>query len=280
MTSKMNKYPNNIDQHLPMKRSNIHTIILLAIFSFYASLAMAQKTLPHIKNSAYRCGEKLTFRVHYGVIDAGECSLEIKAPFEKVGPRDVYHVVGIGKSLGAFNWFFKVDDRYETFLDADAISPWVFIRRVNEGGYKITQDYSFNPYKNTVSTGKEVKEVPDNIQDLLSSFYYARTLDYNNLKEGDVLTIEIFLDNKIYPMGIKYLGKQTIETKLGTFPCMKFSPQLQKGRIFKDQEGMTLWISDDLNHLPIRVESELLIGSIKIDLSSYSGLANIINKTQ
>jgi hypothetical protein len=254
-------------------------IFLIGIFiGIIAASSPAQTTLPHFKNVAYKCGEKLTFRVHYGMIDAGECSLEIKPAYEKIGPRECYHIVGIGKSLGAFNMFFKVVDRYETVIDNEALTPWLFIRRVDEGGYKINQNYSFNPYKKTVSTGKETVTVPDSIQDLLSAFYFARTFDFTNIKEGDFFEVKIYLDEKLYPMGIKFIGRETVSTKLGKFPCLKFSPQLEKGRIFKQQEGMTLWISDDLNHIPIRLESDLLIGSIKIDLSDYSGLSNILNK--
>ena len=253
-------------------------IVLLIVVGLITMNSSAQKTLPKLKNAAYKCGEKLTFRVHYGLIDAGECSLEIKPQLEKIGPRSCFHVVGIGKSLGAFNWFFKVEDRYETTFDAESLTPWIFVRRVNEGGYKIIQDYTFNPYKNTVNTGKAVATVPDSIQDLLSAFYFARTFDFSKIKVGDMFEVKIFLDDKLYPMGIKFLGRETVSTRLGKFPCLKFQPQLQRGRIFKDQEGMTLWISDDLNHIPIRLESDLLIGSIKIDLSEYSGLANILNK--
>ncbi len=253
-------------------------ILALVVIGYSTISCFGQKTLPMLKNVAYKGGEKLTFRVHYGIMDAGECTLEIKKDLEKIGPRNCFHVIGIGKSLGAFNWFFKVEDRYETTFDAEALAPWIFLRRVNEGGYKINQNYSFNPYKNTVSTGKETVTVPDSIQDLLSAFYFARTFDFSKIKEGDFFEVKIFLDDKLYPMGIKFLGHETVTTRLGRFPCLKFSPQLQKGRIFKDQEGMTLWISDDLNHIPIRLESDLLIGSIKIDLSDYSGLANIINK--
>ena len=253
-------------------------LIVVILVGIFAATSFAQITLPHYKNVSYKCGEKLTFRVHYGMIDAGECSLEIMPAYEKIGPRDCYHIVGIGKSLGAFNMFFKVIDRYETVIDDEALTPWLFIRRVNEGGYKINQNYSFNPYKHTVNTGKETVVVPDSIQDLLSAFYFARTFDFKNIKEGDFFEVKIYLDEKLYPMGIKFLGREIVSTKLGKFPCLKFSPQLLKGRIFKDQEGMTLWISDDLNHIPIRLETELLIGSIKIDLSGYSGLVNALNR--
>jgi hypothetical protein len=257
----------------------IKIILIVVIFvGIFAATSFAQITLPHYKNVSYKCGEKLTFRVHYGMIDAGECSLEIMPAYEKIGPRDCYHIVGIGKSLGAFNMFFKVIDRYETVIDDEALTPWLFIRRVNEGGYKINQNYSFNPYKHTVNTGKETVVVPDSIQDLLSAFYFARTFDFKNIKEGDFFEVKIYLDEKLYPMGIKFLGRETVATKLGKFQCLKFSPQLERGRIFKEQEGMTLWISDYLNHIPIRLESDLLIGSIKIDLSDYSGLSNILNR--
>src|ERR1035437_10179691 len=256
---------------------NIKYLITICVIALISNSGYSQ-TLDPVKNPSYRCGEKLKFRVHYGLIDAGEATLEIKPELEKIGPRDCYHIVGLGHSFGAFNWFFKVEDRYESFLDSEAITPWLFIRRVSEGGYKINQNYSFNPYKHTVSTGTETKDVPVGIQDLLSAFYLARTMDLTNLKEDEVSYINIFLDDKLYPMGIKFMGREMVDTKLGKFNCLKFQPQLQKGRIFKDQEGMTLWISDDLNHIPIRLESELVIGSIKVDLSDYSGLKNILNK--
>src|SRR5665213_2397123 len=130
----------------------IKYLLTTCLIAFLTHAGIAQKTLTPVKNTAYKCGEMLKFRVHYGVIDAGEATLEIKPVLDKIGPRDVYHIVGLGHSFGAFNWFFKVEDRYETFVDSEALTPWVFIRRVNEGGYKINQNYSFNPYKNTVST--------------------------------------------------------------------------------------------------------------------------------
>ena len=132
-----------------------------------------------IVNNSFAVGEKLTYVLHYGFIDAGRATLEVEECDKKVNGRKLVHAVGKGKSLGAFNWFFKVQDRYETYLDAEGMFPWMFIRRVHEGGYEISQDYTFYQHKKEVSDGKKKFDVPYNIQDMISSYYYARTLDFS-----------------------------------------------------------------------------------------------------
>jgi len=225
-------------------------------------------------NSAYSHGEVLTYRLHYGFVDAGEAVLEVKADEKKFGDRSAFHIVGTGTSKGAFDWFFKVRDRYETYIDKDALVPWVFIRRVDEGGYKINQNYVFNHYKKNVNCDGKNFAIPDNVQDMLSSFYYARCMDFSSAKEGDVFEITGFVDNEIYPLKIKYIGKEIITTDLGKFRCLKFRPVVQKGRVFKQEEDLNVWITDDKNHVPIRAQANILVGSIKMDLKSHKGLAN------
>src|ERR1043165_449284 len=100
----------------------------------------ARKTFRSIKNEAFKPGEKLTFRLHYGIISAGEGTLEVLPDKKSFGGRTCYEVVGTGRSVGAFDWFFKVRDRYESTIDSQALIPWYFVRRVNEGGYTINQD--------------------------------------------------------------------------------------------------------------------------------------------
>lgn len=232
-----------------------------------------------LKNEAFQRGEKLKYRLHYGFMDAGIAELEIKDEVKEIGPRKTYHIVGKGTSKGAFDWFFKVRDRYETYIDEQAIVPWMFIRRVYEGGYTINQDYFFNHYtkKVKVEEGKSF-DIPEGTQDMLSAFYAARCLDFSNAKEGDIFTITSFVDKEIFPLQIKFVGKETIKTNLGKFKCLKFYPVVQKGRVFKKEEDLRVWISDDKNHIPIRAQAEVLVGSIKMDLDGYSGLANPISK--
>ncbi len=243
-------------------------------------------TLRKVENVSFNPGEKLKYRVHYGFVDAGEAILEVKPELKTFGGRECYHIVGTGRSLGAFDWFFKVRDRYESFIDREAMVPWYFVRRVDEGGYIINENVSFNPYKNTASsestrnkkpTEKGTYEVPAHIQDMVSAFYYSRTLDITNLKIGDITPIEAFIDNEVVPLNIKFVGREVVKNRMGTFNCVKFKPLLQSGRVFKEKEEMTIWISDDLNKIPIRLETAVVVGSVKMDLVSAENLRNPIN---
>jgi len=235
--------------------------------------------LPVQPNTAFKEGEVLTYRLHYGVMDAGVAILEVKPSVMEIAGRKVYHVVGNGFSKGTFDWFFKVRDRYETFIDKDAMVPWMFVRRVDEGGYKFSQDYTFNHYAKKVDVGGGEKiDVPVGVQDMLSSFYAARNLDFSEAKEGQVYTIKSFVDKELWPMNIRYVGKETIETEIGKFKCLKFRPIVQKGRIFKQEEDLNVWITDDKNHVPLRAQAKIMVGSIKLDITSASNLANETSK--
>jgi len=234
---------------------------------------LSQDSLRVVSNTAFKPGEFLKYRIHYGIIDAGEATLEIKSDLYPIGSRSCYHAVGLGRTRGAFDWFFKVRDRYESYFDSKAFVPWIFIRRVDEGGYTISQNVTFNPYKKTATSEKGTFPVTANVQDLVSAFYYARTLDFSNAKEGATFPIPAYLDDEVFPMVIKFIGKETVKTRMGSFNCIKFRPLLQEGRVFKEQEGMTVWITDDSNHIVIRAEAEILVGSIKMDLDGYKGLA-------
>ncbi len=235
--------------------------------------------LPNNPNTAFKEGEVLTYRLHYGVMDAGVAVLEVKPSVMEISGRKVYHIVGNGFSKGTFDWFFKVRDRYETFIDKDALVPWMFVRRVDEGGVKFSQDYVFNHYTKKVDVGGGEKfDVPTGIQDMLSAFYAARNVDFTNAKEGDVFSINSFIDKELWPLKIKFVGKETIETAIGKYSCLKFRPIVQKGRVFKSEEDLNIWITDDKNHVPLRAQAKILIGSVKMDIMAASNLANETSK--
>ena len=232
-----------------------------------------------LEQHVFQAGEKLTYVLHYGWLNAGVATLELKESDQQINGRKVLHAVGTGESTGAFKTFYKVDDRYETYLDKDGVFPWVFLRRVNEGGYKISQDYVFMQHRRTVTTQeKKTFDVPAHVQDMLSAFYFARTLDYSNVKKGQEFTIPCFMDNKEWDLRMRYVGKETIKLRDGKFRCMKFQPVVQEGRIFKTNDDLNVWITDDANHIPVLAEAKVLVGSIKMELSDYAGLANPIAK--
>lgn len=235
--------------------------------------------LPKAVNTAFKEGEVLTYRLHYGILTAGAVVLEVKPDLIDVSGRKVYHIVGTGNTTGSADWFFKVRDRYETYMDKDALLPWLFVRRVDEGGYKFSQDYYFNHYTKKVDIGNNQKfDIPAGVQDMVSAFYAARSLDLSNAKNGDIFTVTCFVDKEIWPLKIKFVERETIKTELGEIRCLKFRPVVQKGRVFKDEDDLNVWISDDKNHLPVRVQANILIGSVKMDITKVKNLVNPINK--
>lgn len=236
----------------------------------------ADNGLPQRPTTAFRAGEVLTYRLHYGILNAGIATLEVKPDVLDINGRKVYHIVGTGYTTGSADWFFKVRDRYETYMDKDALVPWAFVRRVDEGGYKFSQDYLFNHYTKKVDIGNNEKmDIPPGVQDMVSAFYSARSMDLSNAKPGDVYSITCFMDKEIWPLQIKFIGRETIHTDLGKYKSLRFRPIVQKGRVFKNEEDLNVWISDDKNHLPLRVQANILIGSVKMDITGAKNLANV-----
>lgn len=234
------------------------------------------RTLEH---GAFKAGEKLTYILHYGLLNAGEATLELKEGDREIQGRKILHAVGHGKSVGAFKAFYKVDDLYESYFDEQGVFPWAFTRRVDEGGYTFSQDYLYLQHRHQVTTQKnETHDTPASVQDMISAFYYARTFDLSNVKEGDEFTVDLFMDDENWPLKMKYLGKETVKLRSGRYRCLKFQPVVQQGRVFKGNDDLNVWVTDDANHIPVLVEAKILVGSIKMELSDYAGLANPIAK--
>jgi hypothetical protein len=258
--------------------------IALAFFSFTKqeipqAVIEDTSTLRNMDNTAFIAGEKLEYRLHYGLVNAGSAKLEVKKLDKKIAGREIYHVIGSGKTKGAFDWFFKVRDQYETYLDVEGVFPWMFKRDVNEGGYKIKQTYKFAQTKNEVNNGEGKSfETPNGVQDMLSAFYYARAIDYSKAKKGEIFTIWSFVDDEIWPLKIRYLGKDVIKVSGDKYKAMKFCPVIQEGRLFENEQDVTVWISDDKNKIPLLAQGKVLIGSVKMELTKATGLANPSSK--
>lgn len=269
-----------------------HLILILALLSGTFHQVHAQATKPakvkldhlpsgslrSLPNNAFKVGEKVTYRIHYGMINAGTATITVNESKYTFDGREAYHIVGEGASAGTFDWFFRVRDRYETYMDKEGLFPHRFVRNCDEGGYKIFQDYTFYPEKRAYKNQKgDAYLTPDFIQDMLSSYFYARTLDYSKMKKGDIITVMTIVDDEIFPLKMKYIGKESIKIDAGTFNCIRFAPVVQKGRVFKKEEDLSVWITDDANHIPVLARAKILVGSIKMELTGYSGLANAPN---
>jgi len=227
-----------------------------------------------IKNTTFQSGEQVTFHVFYSVvgtyIHAGTATFT--ANLETFSNKPVYHIVGDGKTKSSYDWIYKVRDKYESYIDTATLQPLKFIRNVDEGGYKKYETITFNRTAKTAVTNGGVFKTPDCIQDVLSSMYYARNIDFSKYKVDDKIPFKMFLDNEVFDMYIRYMGKETVKTQYGKFKAIKFKPLLLKGTIFEGGEKMTVWVSDDPNHVVLRVESPIVVGKVKIDMMAYRNL--------
>ena len=245
---------------------------------FFSMTSSSLITYPTVSNKAFQVGEMLRYRISYGFIDAGEAVLEVKSTTKKGADRELLHVKGTGKTLGGFNSIFKVLDTYESFIDKKGVFPWFFVRRVDEGGYKINQDYTFHQDKSKVNVGgtKEFKTTLG-IQDMISAFYYARTLNFKTMKVNDTFEFKCFMDNEIFLLKIKFVGNEEISIKKGKFNCHKFVPVIQTGRLFKHESDVNFWITNDENRIPILVKAKIPVGIIKMQLVEWTGLKNLLS---
>jgi hypothetical protein len=227
-----------------------------------------------VRNIAFVNGESTTYKVFYTLagmyIGAGEANFSVR--LTNLNGSPVYHVIGDGKTYSFYDNFFKVRDKYESYIDTFSLQPHKFIRNVYEGGYTKFQTVNFDHKANKAIANYGTFNVPNCVQDVVSSIYYARNIDFNKYKPGDKIPFSMFLDDETYNLYIRYQGKETIKTKYGKFRAIKFKPLLVKGTIFEGGEKMTVWVSDDGNKIPLRVESPISVGSVKVDMMSYRNL--------
>jgi len=227
-----------------------------------------------IRNTAFQAGESVTMKVFYNAaglyIGAGEATFNIT--LEKWKGRTAWHCVGEGHSYPFFDHFFKVRDRYESYIDTTTLLPLQFIRNVEEGKHKVYNNVSFNHAAGTATSTNGTFNVTRCIQDVMSSMYYARNIRFEKYKPGDKIPFDMFIDDEVFHLYLRYLGKETVKTRYGKFRAIKFKPLLIKGTMFEGGEKMIVWVSDDPNHVVLRVESGITVGSIKVDMYGYRNL--------
>ena len=254
----------------------IRYVRMILLFTGFCSVSFTSKfdDTCNIRNNAFKADEEVRMKVFYSTlgmyIGAGEATFT--SSLERFNGKQVYHLIGEGKTYPTFDNFFKVRDRYESYVDTANLLPYRFVRNVDEGGYKKYNNVTFNQKANTAISTNGVFKITDCMQDVVSMVYYARNIDFSKYKVDDKIPFDMFLDDEVYHLYIRYLGKEKIKTRYGRFNAIKIRPLLIKGTIFEGGEKMTAWLSDDPNHLLLRAESPIAVGSIKVDMMSYKNL--------
>jgi hypothetical protein len=251
--------------------------ILLLFILFFLTTAFSQE-----KTTPFKNGEWLRYKMSYsGFLRAGTAILEVDE--KEFNGKKVFYAKGTGWTSGMIKWFFEVDDKYESYFDKDSIKPYLFKRKIDEGGYKKHRITSFNydsnkAYIQDFTNQKDSSVAFSNVQDMMSSFYYLRNIETKDLKKGDEIALDMFMDSQVYPFKLRFLGKEVLKTKFGKVNSLIFRPLVQSGRIFKAQESLTIWITDDANKIPINMQASLSVGSLRAELEEYKGLANSFKK--
>lgn len=255
--------------------------ILLCCFLLLSSLTIKAQSCK-LSGRSFKGGEKLSYVVYYNWgmlwVEAGSATFSVYD--EKISTLPVYHFKGEGSSFTKYDWFYKVRDTFESFADTAELKPFRYIRNSNEGGNKVYNDNYFDfrrgvahytgiDKKNRIA--KDTCRINACTKDVLTMIYYARCLDFSHSKPGDKIPVDVYLDGKVYAQYIRYVGRETIPTFLGTTPCIRFSPLLISGTIFKEGDEMNVWVTDDENRIPVYIETPIVVGSVKVKLTSVSG---------
>lgn len=230
------------------------------------------------QEEAFGIGEWFRFKMSYSnFLKAGNATLTVNDGTYYGKP--VYHVVGKGWTTGMIKWFFKVEDRYESYFDKSTYLPYRFIRKIDEGGHTKDIEIHFDQankkahVNNKKHRTNKTFETKPSIQDMVSTFYYLRNkLEVAKLKEGDEVAVDMFFDEENYTFKLKYLGKEIIKTDFGKVESLVFRPYVMAGRVFKEEESLTLWVSNDKNKVPLRIKADLAVGSLRADLDAFKGL--------
>jgi hypothetical protein len=246
--------------------------LIAAIFSF---VNHESKTL----HSSFGAGERLIYRVHYGLINAGEAKIEVSDKLFFVNDKVCYKAVCSGRSTGAFDLMLKIRDTWGSYIDTVSYSPQKGYRDIQEGKYKLKEATYFDLKNNAVTVDREtdkkssaVFKITQDVQDIVSGFYNIRNVNYNNMKIGDTIGVHTFLEDKMYDFKVKYLGKGTVDCKFGDIKCIKLSPIMEKNGLFENGNSIRFWLSDDKNKIPVRIEADMFVGQVAMDLKEFQGL--------
>lgn len=260
-----------------MKRILPAIILVIVVLSGFA----AKESLRTVPNQSFSKGELLKYKVHYGPITAAEAVIDIAPNLHKVNDRPAYKATVYGRTTNSFDLFVKIRDTWQSYIDTAAILPHRSFRNIEEGNYRKRETVDFNHYSNTAQVewnkrdkkkNQSTHKIPHGAQDIVSGFYFLRTLDYDRFKVGDKFSIKGFFDEETFDMVVTYEGRETVNTMSGTYRAIKLVPKMPKNKIFKGEDAITVYLSDDKNKVPVMISANMFVGSVKVDLYEHKNL--------
>ncbi len=232
--------------------------------------ALAVRT---VANTAFGTGEELYFKIRYGFITAGKAAFKILPKLVDCDRgRRCFDVRFYVRSLKSLDWLYRVRDYYRTLIDAEGIFPWHFEQHIREGGYRRDFQASFDHYRGYAVVGDSLYPIPPFVHDIVSAFFYVRTLPLHTLQPGDTIFLQNFYKDRVYDLKVVVRGREIVEVDAGVFRTILIEPLVREGGLFKSEGQILIWLSDDERKIPVKVSTEVLIGSIDAELVGYRGL--------
>jgi len=245
---------------------------LIAILTVFTSISSFAQLLPFQKEPVFQAGEVLKYKLKYGFITAAEATIRV-TDGQQFDGKPTYKLTVDAQTSGTFDVFYKIRDHYDSFIDKTKLTPYFYQENIREGKYRRQDKARFTQSTRKVVSNRGTFTGPTNQTfDLVSAYYFARSLDISKMKIGDQFALNYFLGDEISQLKIEYVGKEVIKSKLGTIRCLKFSPSIQPGRIFRKDSRLYLWITDDGNRVPVKAEVEILVGAVTMEIASAAGL--------
>jgi len=254
---------------------SLFLIFTCTIYTFFVS---AQE-LPLKKSAVFQEGEVLNYKLRYGFITAAEATIKVQNSDLKFDNKPTWKLTVDAQTSGTFDVFYKIRDHYDSYIDKTDLLPYFYQENIREGSYKRQDKARFTQDAKKVVSNRGTFTTPTTQTfDLVSAYYFARSLDISKLKVGDKFKLNYFLGDEISALEIEYAGKETVKNKLGNIRCLKFSPSIKPGRIFKKDSRLYLWVTDDGNRVPVKAQVEILVGAVTMELKSAQGLKYALAK--
>jgi len=220
-----------------------------------------------LENHAFGRGEHLVFEIAYGFVKAGTSTMSV-ADTQRVQGRLCYHIVTTAESNSFFSAFFTVRDRVESWMDVDGLFSWKFEKHLREGKFRSDRYEVYDQINRRVFAKSDTFDAPPYVQDILSSFYYARTQPLDGGQP--FFDIDNFADGRVYPLRVVVHRRDRVKVPAGTFNCIVVEPVLRHEGLFKQTGKLTIWVTDDGRKMPVLMKSKVIIGSIDARLKKYS----------
>jgi len=265
-------------QHTNEMHKQMKKLILLFTIAIGAFKLQAQE-LPLKKDPVFQEGETLQYKLRYGFITAAEATIKVTNSDLVFDNKPTYKLTVDAQTSGTFDVFYKIRDHYDSYIDKKDLLPYFYQENIREASYKRQDKARFNQDGKKIVSNRGTFTTPTTQTfDLVSAYYFARSLDISKLKVGDSFKLNYFLQDEVSALEIEYVGKETIKSKLGNIRCLKFSPSIKPGRIFKKDSRLYLWVTDDGNRVPVKAQVEILVGAVTMELKSAAGLKYALAK--